>query len=76
MHTNQIILGDAYEYVKNVADNSVDLILIDPPYLLIDRPGGGITSTRKGYVDIYSDEQEDSFSILQYQDAPFFVELL
>lgn len=63
MHTNQIILGDAYEYVKNVADNSVDLILIDPPYLLIDRPGGGITSTRKGYVDLYSDEQEDSFRL-------------
>ena len=29
---SQILQGDCYELLKNVKDNSVDLILIDPPY--------------------------------------------
>ena len=29
---NQVILGDCYNTLKDVNDNTVDLILIDPPY--------------------------------------------
>lgn len=61
MHTNQIILSDAYEYVKNIPPKSIDLILIDPPYLLTEKPGGGITKQRHSYKDLYSDAQENNF---------------
>lgn len=33
MSKSQIILGDAYELIKQVPDKSVDLIVTDPPYL-------------------------------------------
>jgi len=29
---NQIILGDCLEVVKDIPDNSIDLVLTDPPY--------------------------------------------
>ena len=29
----KIYLGDSYKLIKNIEDNSVDLVLIDPPYL-------------------------------------------
>lgn len=32
MEINQIILGNAYELIKQVPDKSVDLIVTDPPY--------------------------------------------
>lgn len=31
---NEIICGDCFDYLPNILDNSVDLILIDPPYLI------------------------------------------
>ena len=31
---NQVILGDCFEVMKDLPDNSVDLILCDPPYLM------------------------------------------
>ena len=32
LEKNNIYLGDCYELIKQVADNSIDLIIIDPPY--------------------------------------------
>lgn len=29
---NTITLGDSYELIKNIPDNSIDLIVTDPPY--------------------------------------------
>lgn len=29
---NKITLGDSYMLIKNIPDNSIDLIIIDPPY--------------------------------------------
>lgn len=29
---NNIILGDCYELIRNIPDNSIDLIITDPPY--------------------------------------------
>ena len=31
---NEIICGDCFDYLPNILDNSIDLILIDPPYLI------------------------------------------
>lgn len=31
---NKVIFGDCFEKIKEIEDNSVDLILIDPPYLI------------------------------------------
>lgn len=29
---NSIILGDSYKLIKNIPDDSIDLVIIDPPY--------------------------------------------
>jgi site-specific DNA-methyltransferase (adenine-specific) len=39
-HLNKIILGDSLELMKELPDNSIDLLLTDPPYEL-DTSGGG-----------------------------------
>ena len=31
---NKIILGDAFEVIKQIEDNTIDLVLTDPPYFL------------------------------------------
>lgn len=33
LQTNQIYLGEAIEIIKQIDDNSIDLLIIDPPYL-------------------------------------------
>ena len=38
--TNNIYLGDCYELIKKLPDNSVDLIVTDPPYLIENTSGG------------------------------------
>lgn len=38
---NTIQLGDCYEMIKKIPDNSIDLIIIDPPYLIEQAGGGG-----------------------------------
>lgn len=48
---NTITLGDSYELIKDIPDNSVDLVIIDPPYL-IQAGGLGIFKDRKTrYMD-------------------------
>ena len=37
---NTITLGDSYKLIKYIPDNSIDLVVIDPPYLF-DNFGGG-----------------------------------
>lgn len=34
--TNEIIFGDSHELIKQIADNSIDAIVTDPPYLYLD----------------------------------------
>lgn len=38
---NNIYLGDAYELVKGLPDNSVDLVVTDPPYEIVGGGSGG-----------------------------------
>lgn len=41
MELNKIYLGDAYELIKDMEDNSVDLVVMDPPYEIEAGGGGG-----------------------------------
>lgn len=38
---NNIYNVDSYEAVKNIPDNSIDLVIIDPPYDIPHTTGGG-----------------------------------
>ena len=44
---NTITLGDSYKLIKNIPDNSVDLVIIDPPYLFDNFGGGCFGNDRK-----------------------------
>ena len=43
MEINKIYLGDAYELIKNIPDNSIDLIYTDIPYLNTQKKSGGFS---------------------------------
>ena len=49
---NTIQLGDCYELIKKIPDNSIDLIIIDPPYEFSTLGGQGIGSVRKVFDEI------------------------
>lgn len=38
LERNNIYLGDSYELIKQIADKSIDLIVIDPPYQIDGKP--------------------------------------
>lgn len=44
---NTITLGDSYELIKNIPDKSIDLVIIDPPYLFDNFGGGCFGNERK-----------------------------
>lgn len=44
---NTITLGDSYELIKDIPDNSIDLVIIDPPYLFDNFGGGCFGNERK-----------------------------
>lgn len=53
--SNKLILGNCYELIKDIPDNSVDLIVTDPPYEFETRGGGiagHINSIREKYNQI------------------------
>ena len=53
METNKIYLGDAYQLIKQIPDNSIDLIYVDIPYLHDSHGAGkGELATRKTRNDI------------------------
>jgi DNA modification methylase len=47
MQFNEVYLGDAYELIKQVPDNSVDLVVTDPPYEIVAGGGGGAFGAEK-----------------------------
>jgi len=54
---NEIILGDCLEILPTIADNSIDLVISDPPYILENGGDGptclkGIKKIRSGLDDI------------------------
>lgn len=42
--------GDCLEVMKNIPDNSIDLIVTDPPYLIETSGGGLYKQADKQYV--------------------------
>lgn len=46
----KLINGNAYEEIKKLSNNSIDLIITDPPYLL-GKKGGGSFGNKKKYYD-------------------------
>ena len=44
---NTITLGDSYKLIKDIPDNSIDLIIIDPPYEYTISGGSGCFGTKK-----------------------------
>lgn len=44
---NKIILGNCYELIKKIPDNSIDLVIIDPPYEFDIGGGGGRFGTKE-----------------------------
>lgn len=56
METDKILLGDAYELIKSIPDKSVDLIVTDPPYEIVDGGSAGCFGAEKrSYHKEYSD---------------------
>lgn len=55
---NTITLGDSYKLIKDIPDNSVDLVIIDPPYLIQDNQNRrtGMFKERK---NLYTDKIEE-----------------
>lgn len=66
---NQIILGDSYKLIKNIPDNSIDLVIIDPPYLF-DNFGGGCfgNERKKNRKELENIRKGFEYSILQELD--------
>jgi len=50
--TNQILIGDCFELIKDIEDNSIDLIITSPPYADIVNYGKNISIQKPNeYVD-------------------------
>lgn len=47
MEIDKIYLGDAYELIKKMPDNSIDLIVTDPPYQIDTLTGGGMINEKR-----------------------------
>lgn len=61
--TINLINGDCYEKLKEIPDKSIDLIVIDPPYLITTTGGGIYKQKDKGYVkqlDLIKDGIDES----------------
>ena len=50
MDCDYIKFGDCSKLLKNIPDNSIDLIVTDPPYLIENKCGGLYTKEDKKYV--------------------------
>lgn len=70
---NNIYCANAYEAVKDIPDNSIDLVVIDPPYDIPHTTGGGML-VEKGIRGMFDDLVENDitnafdFSILAELD--------
>lgn len=77
----EIYNADCLEKLKNIPDNSVDLVVTDPPYVL-DNHGGGAWKNRKHYTEIrplsdgFSDEILDELCrVMKKINCYFFCSL-
>lgn len=61
VHTPSICLinGDCYEKLKEIPDGSVDLVIIDPPYLIENTKAGGKSNLAKS-IQLMNNELEQN----------------
>jgi len=52
MKLNHIYCGDCLEVMRGMEDNSVDLVLTDIPYDMVNRDSAGLRNLNKGDADI------------------------
>lgn len=79
MDTNYIKLGDCLELLKEIPDNSIDLIVTDPPYEFQQGGGGGTFGSKnrsyhKEYISLY--HEEDKNNDLKFISKGFDLSLL
>ena len=60
---NTIQLGNSYDLIKQIPDNSIDLVIIDPPYEYTTG-GKGKNQTGEYNTDVYKQVNGDSVFIL------------
>ena len=58
---NKVICGDCLEVMKDIPDNSVDLVLTDPPYNLNYSGRGKVIKHKKFVNDFLTDDDYISF---------------
>lgn len=46
MEFNKVYQGDSYKLIKELDDNSIDLIVTDPPYVVATNGGGHLHPRR------------------------------
>lgn len=70
---NTIQLGDCYELIEKIPNNSIDLVIIDPPYEYTTGKGGGaFGNEHRQYHDEYSKVSVNSEELLKkYLDKGF-----
>ena len=54
LNINQLITGDAIEILKNIPDNTVDLIVTDPPYNLGKNYGNNIDEKEWNEYELFT----------------------
>ncbi len=54
LEDNNIYCGDCYELIKKLPDNSVDLVLTDPPYRIHAESGGGLHNSHDWLRNVHS----------------------
>lgn len=60
---NTITLGDSYKLIKDIPDKSIDLIVIDPPYLIENTKGGTRTRLAKSIRNMNSQIEEKNLTV-------------
>jgi len=74
LEINKIHLGDSYELIKEITDNSVDLVIIDPPYNF--EHGGKMTGLFRDRGTRHFDALEGKNLTLNYDYKTILDELL
>jgi len=74
LEINKIHLGDSYELIKEIPDNSVDLVIIDPPYNF--EHGGKMTGLFRDRGTRHFDALEGKNLTLNYDYKTILDELL
>ena len=50
----QLYNVDCFEKIKEIADNSIELIITDPPYMVSVNTGGSVNNVKKLHTSLTS----------------------